>query len=571
MRLSNNAIGDTINVPIATNFSFNVSTENQINLIQLYLNDNLFQEIRDIPEQRFYFNPTEYPNGIHKLEIVAIVKSESGSLSDNLNSENFLFVGTWYLSVDNTPPDAIEINDIIESEDGLTISWEPYHKANFLNYQINLHRQESPNEIYNPFLIKDKDQTSITFTDYIGQRLQISVSVNTNYGVAYSSKKLVNSYAIDPLTLDNNDEGFTVSWNKNKFPNNFGSYTLNTSSYPNSNYSLQLFTSPQIIDTSFTYENSIFTEKLSLQLVIRPKSYDYFQQDIVRTIDYNGADKSFDIPKNGSLSSFNGNAILFDFEEIYLYQGLSNQMINSVRHSNGSKSQDFILSSSDLNSDSGIIYKLNAESLGYIESYNVEVLTGVRNRVLRLKASSNSNRAILTSDKCYLFDYETQVVLATTGLPPFSEKIDISANGNLILIDNVIYSYEDGELVVIRDSNTNVQTFFSNTGDIYYEVDQSNNLYIDTFEYKNRTPINKTVIRGFRAPKIYFSKEENFFLASGYYGDDTSDDLSYDLLIVSPSQGMLKNIQVSNPNASYYFLDNTLFSSDDIKLGVDLN
>lgn len=563
--------GDTIGVAAATQFQYSISTPNEIFVIQIEINNRVVEESFNQSDIDIYIDPDQFNKGIHRLELLVYVKSNTGSIADGFDAEQFLYNGVWFLEIDKSPPEPIEITNMSVDQSGLTIEWEKYEKSTIQEYQINFHDLSEPYTINRSFSIENRNTTSHTFTDYIGQELRVSLSVVTDFGTATGNQITFDEKTTRLLPSVIVGDRVQLRWNKNQFPNHFRSYKLYTNTPDNPEFRIQLFNSENINDTTFTFEQEVFIGDIDLKLEVWPKEVSFFGHPIIDISTIPVSEPTFEIPNNGRMYLQSGNIIAAYDSSISIIDTTDNNIINQVQANNASKTRIFMLAGRTLEDGTETIVTLNSSTLEVENSVTMRRITGVNIKPQKIKASRNSALAILsTGTTAYIFNSATGSTQRTYPLSSESARVDISADGNLVLIDRMLYALENGELVRVNNNTDNI-IVFSNTGDFYYEIEPFFNTVITKYENNNRTPLSTTEVRRYRTTSINNNQDENVFIARGYYTNVNSpvDEPTY--VVIDPEQGISKDIRVFNRFANYYYLDGDLYTTDNFKKRFDFD
>lgn len=293
-------------------------------------------------------------------------------------------------------------------QSGLTIEWEKYEKSTIQEYQINFHDLSEPYTINRSFSIENRNTTSHTFTDYIGQELRVSLSVVTDFGTATGNQITIDEKTTRLLPSVIVGDRVQLRWNKNQFPNHFRSYKLYTNTPDNPEFRIQLFNSENINDTTFTFEQEVFIGDIDLKLEVWPKEVSFFGHPIIDISTIPVSEPTFEIPNNGRMYLQSGNIIAAYDSSISIIDTTDNNIINQVQANNASKTRIFMLAGRTLEDGTETIVTLNSSTLEVENSVTMRRITGVNIKPQKIKASRNSALAILsTGTTAYIFNSAT--------------------------------------------------------------------------------------------------------------------------------------------------------------------
>jgi hypothetical protein len=180
---------DTIFVYNTAQVSFVYQGKPTIKSYEVFVDDSL--QGKYIPYYKeFSFNLDGYSigSGVYQLRVIAIAKSNSGSLADKLDAEEVNITKKFTLVVDVTKPEPRTVS--FDSTGGvLRVSWSPYLRKDFVRYQL---RKNCFFYDCNPVEIFDRTQCEYVDHDFLG-------------GTAY--------YAIDVITVNDYVSGIETGVN----------------------------------------------------------------------------------------------------------------------------------------------------------------------------------------------------------------------------------------------------------------------------------------------------------------------------------------------------------------------
>ena len=193
-------------------------------------------------------NTTDYEDGYFNLALSFIVKSGSGSLADQLETEFLTVDLTKVLFIDNSPVSPLQIlnQNIVNGE--LQVTWNKYNGFGFQGYSIGcLH-------------IANANDTIGAICNYAGGKTNIRLELKAKQQSAtthYSYSDDLNGSA----TLDN--DHLKISWDPTPYYKNFLFYEVSTSDLTQ-NHSFNSQTFREINQTNFQLERRGFPSGFSV-------------------------------------------------------------------------------------------------------------------------------------------------------------------------------------------------------------------------------------------------------------------------------------------------------------------
>lgn len=116
-----------------------VNRPNKLISVVVIFEGNIIHHLTDVNEQqlRFYFNPSNYPDGIYDLTISIVTGSGTGSLVETLGMEGYMYELRWPVKIDNVILDIFQNIVTVDEIDGkVEMSWPEFSKVNSKNYQL---------------------------------------------------------------------------------------------------------------------------------------------------------------------------------------------------------------------------------------------------------------------------------------------------------------------------------------------------------------------------------------------------------------------------------------------------
>ena len=163
--------------------------------------------------------------GIHSFEMVVITSTESGSISDRIGAEAFIYSQSWTIYSETEEASQIEITSVEKADGSLLIEWERYPGYFFQSYELFKKTYEGDIMMCE---VLDVGQTSFIDPYFVGGSADYYVRFHKSNFKEYLSDTC--SYAIYKdtigLDLDWEQQNLTISWPRCEFDANFGSYQL---------------------------------------------------------------------------------------------------------------------------------------------------------------------------------------------------------------------------------------------------------------------------------------------------------------------------------------------------------
>lgn len=560
---------DTLDLASTTRFEYIIDTENPLLGVQVLVNNQLIYEKGNSKSGSFSLDPESFNTNIYTLELNAIVKSNSGSLADDLSQEAFLNVGSWTLRVDRNPPTPVQILPFKYTDEGLEIKWTKYERANFLNYSLNFHSASPPYNRYNKNNreFDKKNLNKYVIENYNGQKIGLSVTVETNYGVSHSDTLLIldENPKFYPVQINQNYQTI-FSWQKSKFPSNFSSYKLERRDFdgrPEPAYYNYFHTSTNLSDTSHTINALLFGRAGLLRLRTSSKDIPYISNDVFSVYnDQFGED--FDVFPEQNFKLFNNEDSYLKIEssKIQLIGKSTGNIQNTFDYENAVVSKSNIIRTQN---DQIILNNKNNPAEEFKRFSFINIIEKYIN-IEKLATSWESNRVALLSDSIYVIDFQNESLINT--LPRFGNdnQISMSSSGELILINEYLLSFDTNDFQLLREPLQSTTTLFRNKNNQYFEIVKSIGSLVDVFAGNSRTPVSEfTIYTRSSNTHTYHPDSDAIISISGH----VHSGIPTEKLLVIYKADSNKQINIGlidDDGANYLFLNNTLISTDGYKL-----
>lgn len=538
--------------------------------VNLYIDNKLFFSSRVLIDS-VLFNSGLYANSTHKLKIEVIANSGTGSISDVLGVEKVIFSKEWTLIIANQQPSPLKILSATPLDGRLKVEWEKYNYFNFQSYYLfknNIKVAEFDDKGLNYWIDSEYVCGSADYRVDIKAANNVCTGINFNYSDNYSN-------IIDLAITDSNK--VRVTWSKNVFYNNFGSYAV----YRGPDYEGKLISVlKNINDTTFLDEDPLFGSEIKYSIGAYPPGY----------TDYSG------FPRNEGekLACFIGGRILTanyirfvpSSNSIYLINPTVIQRLDANSYS-VSASQGSIAGSGELEvSPNGQFIYVTGEA----EFIKLNPLTLAVEKYIPTKSILGYNSYILfgfqVTDSNFIAypSYAQPTTFGGTGKFIGGDKlicdIIINMNDNSVIdstitdesdftcniADNYKYFYTNGFLYSIMNNKLIKNGYvsgsqFSFIGDgERYVTEENNTLYI------NKSSDMGTIV------SINIAQPANYFYDSvtDCIGIIELINNEYYFTIFNTQTGdEVKKIHISN-SYGYYFANSTLFSYEGYYLPLNI-
>jgi hypothetical protein len=213
---------DTVYVYGDRKITFQFESDNQeIRYVKLLINDITIDSVAS-SSGKLTFQSYLVPVGIHDLKLQVYTKSGTGSISDILGGESWVFQHNWVLSVQYDHSD----NIWYESENGyLKLLWKTYKASDHKSYVIS--RGEWPWET-----IAETHLTHYIDSNYVGQRERFSVFVRLKDGSLLNWGSIGMPDYIPVLHVNATPQNeYYIWWNISKFYNGCDNYQITLNKY----------------------------------------------------------------------------------------------------------------------------------------------------------------------------------------------------------------------------------------------------------------------------------------------------------------------------------------------------
>ncbi|MEP0004617.1 MAG: hypothetical protein ABJE29_03675 [Balneola sp.] len=571
----NDILSDTIDLPTETRFSYNLSTEGKSYGTELWINNNLHIENLGNESGFFTLAPNNFNHGNNNLAIKARIKSNSGSLADQFNNEFFLYEENYTLRVDNLPPHPIKTISFEKKDQGILVSWERYERANFLNYTFNFHNPKFPFEEFrdNNRDFSQKSDTSYLIENYVGQEFGASISVITEQGESFSDTLLIDQFNPEfyPLKIENEETIF--SWSKSVFGDNFSNYTLQRQDkggqFYHPFYHSPFYSTTSIQDTSLVI-NGLFIGEVTVKLnansvyslpFIEPATQEFnfiFGQDYpeITNIDEN-------------MYANDMGLIQIEAEKVNILRKETGQILNSFISNKSSVSNTQIASFKQSNYE--IIIRNKQSPLNITHQIDLSEIVPSQSFIHAIALSWESSKLAILTDSLYLVDIDTNELISAIKPVGSSERLEISALGNMALVGEYLYALDnDNELYLFRNPLKYHETMFSNKNDEYFEIESSNISSVDIFNGTDRNSIENFRILQYRPSYHKYNPESNVIISKSSFNRLNIDFLNPSVLIISPSTKQYRSIGIESYSDKLFYVDDILILSTGTKMDLEI-
>lgn len=216
---------DTLRIAQPIWIIYSVSAGSQeIYDIKIQLDTTVLSMVRD-KDIRTLFDPEQFSDGWHILNITVYTATNSGSIADKLKSEAFVYNIHWPVYINNSGRNNLKFYPVQEVSGNIKLSWKEYPYADFRNYGIawNSVQGSGSKKIYNSRQNYFIDSTLIEGC-YSSYNLTYN-SLNDEFSsdqIWYASK------IINPVVKVNGDGTVDVTWTKSLKEKSVQLYCLKT-------------------------------------------------------------------------------------------------------------------------------------------------------------------------------------------------------------------------------------------------------------------------------------------------------------------------------------------------------
>jgi hypothetical protein len=259
---------DTLRIArdVTTQFKLS-STERNAEWIKIYFDDELIIDSEysetNIPE--YFIQHENYSEGNHILKIQAFMSTNSGSIAEKLDAENYFYETQWPVFIKHNVSVKFEHTFF---EDGVAwLKWIKYDFWGFEKYIIskktNLKGNEFEGEIFNSYTNEIIDSSSIE-----GEIAEYNIVLNEN---GWRDISQLSVPIIPPNVVLNNNNEIEIGWEKSENQKNWESYFIT------SKYELNGFVESQRIynadSTATIFKKIGFGKPYEIQVRYIPKTF----------------------------------------------------------------------------------------------------------------------------------------------------------------------------------------------------------------------------------------------------------------------------------------------------------
>lgn len=188
-----------------------------------------------LPEMNYFSRDSVYAyipvesvdNGMHLLNILTYIATNSGSIADKIQAEQYYYEVSWPVYINKLARDSIKISSVKPVPEGIRIQWYLYDYADFQNYKLTRYSRITQQGIE---LINTNDPylNSIVDTNYVeGEYVQYWL--NTTFDGLLTSNVDYFEEIKKPEVSVNPDRSYQVRWSPSKYRQNLKSYDIQTS------------------------------------------------------------------------------------------------------------------------------------------------------------------------------------------------------------------------------------------------------------------------------------------------------------------------------------------------------
>jgi len=296
---------------VKVNYTVDVG-DRKIYNIQFFMDGQQMGNVYSSSQNSYYTTVPTYllNDGLHELKIVTYTSTNSGSIADKLQAEQYFYELKWPVLVNKQARDQMKITSLQPVPEGIKLAWFKYDYADFQRYTLSK-SSIIPNQgrelvnSSNPYLTSFVDDSYIE-GDYVTYSL-----VTYMDGLAMDSRSYVDEIK-RPKVKINSDRTVDVSWSPSKYPKNVESYFLKTSipqyGYPEDHEISDLS------QTAVRFKEKIgFGGNYGMQLRYIPKGFDSY-----KTFDVKGGFTEFAL--GDSIPAFQRGFFIHGKNSILIYK-----------------------------------------------------------------------------------------------------------------------------------------------------------------------------------------------------------------------------------------------------------
>lgn len=210
----------------STLFQFKLAVENADTLkVHIYVDDR-WQASVPSASGNFTLRAADFDDGYHRLRVLAVTNSGTGSLADKLSLEQIKWEKNWVFFLERKPAQPLAIRNIYPQDGRLMVEWET--SEHLTEKKIILNLKQPPWTEWS-YLVSDPSKTSLADSLYVGGEIEISlqnISINPEHN---SPTTTATAHFYPPAIQDFSTNGhghLEVVWSKPIFYRNSGQYRI---------------------------------------------------------------------------------------------------------------------------------------------------------------------------------------------------------------------------------------------------------------------------------------------------------------------------------------------------------
>jgi hypothetical protein len=404
----------------------------------------------------------ELQNGFHNISINIYTNTGTGSLADKVGMEVLLFSFEYVLDVNLGPPDEIEIISFENADGLLQLFWEKYQNRNFQSYEIYKKLGNRETKIYSTNKIYNVVCFDSLYVGGLAEYYVITKSLNGKSTKGPIAKvDIPGSRVVSVELFDSISSSYQISWSKCAFYKAFKSYSIssthckavvyddiydiNSTKLIMENLGLEGNIYFSIVTSSIEHQYSNSSDYISNQKISLSEDAARFgdmcfheQSNVVVQMD---GDSIYE--QGLALNSYKNNQLIAR-RELYLNTGLT-------------ASGEFVT----VATPTSILY-LDPVTLETKEKYDLSAFGILCNYVHKMQATDDRAHLIGISNKTYetqeyyLLDLMNSRIIYKTDNPDTIFQIDISRNGQFLIVNNSLYKVESNSIVFHLELDPNL-------------------------------------------------------------------------------------------------------------------
>ncbi len=507
--------------------------------------------------QTLIISMNKITNGLHFLKLIIYLKSQTGSLADNLDMEAYVITKEYPFYFDDRGfSGKISIQTTFNENHLPVIEWTKYPYDNF--QKCTIFRTYNDTQIDTIAVIKNRHQHVFIDSSYFGGKVSYYVSILARDHVYKSSTSTIGEPQSDLLRFENTDDGaIKVSWPQVPTQKNFQAYKL---TFGPMRFNHELLSSREItisdieqctfIDTQATFGLPV---SYSLNVQINNREYPLATQHFFKGHQTDRILRVAYVPSRGDFCLFQSNG-LRSYTSFLSDTTFTQKIFRLINFSPDGQWAFRI-------SRKGIIYRVNPlKTEEVLESAQIRNLWGNVPIIKNLMVSNQGWLAFFDSDSYnnMVYDFPHKRKLFDSACTGYGRILRISSNGEYLLFENkTIYKVRGNTLLTKLHSIPDVMHFVFAEDPAQYILTMNRQIAIYQIE-------DKALIKAFPIERDLYRPSIDLY--GHFLGGFTRGDQSFRIYNLENGQ-LVKEIKVTFDEnfwgtTYFYFQKDMLFFSE---------